>query len=422
MTLTKTADAATVDAGDPIGFTITVANGGPGTAKSVTLDDPLPAGSGSGVTWSINSGPTGSVTPTCSVSNGSPQHLTCSAVDLASGGHYTLHVTATTSFAECTKYDNTATAHATNAPDATGSASITCDRPSLSVTKTADAATVNAGDPIGFTITVANAGPGTAKSVTLDDPLPAGSGSGVTWSIASGPTGSVTPTCSVGSGSPQHLTCSAVDLASGGHYTLHVTATTSFRECTKYDNTATAHATNAPDATGSASISCLGPGLTVIKTADASTVNAGDPVGFTIAVSNGGPGTATSVTLHDPLPAGTAVAVDDRAGLRGARHLHDHGCRRAASRSTAPSVDMAASTTASVHIISSTSFANCTTYDNTATASATNAPDASDSASITCNAPSLTVTKTADAATVNAGDPSASRSRSRMPARVRRRV
>ena len=114
LSVTKLADngkhSQTVSAGDPIGFSITVANNGDGTAKNVTLDDVLPAGSGSGVTWSIDSGPTGSVTPTCSVSNGSPQELTCSAVDLASGDSYSLHVTAQTSFAECTSYDNTATA------------------------------------------------------------------------------------------------------------------------------------------------------------------------------------------------------------------------------------------------------------------------------------------------------------------------
>src|SRR5205807_1797271 len=160
LSVTKTADHATVNAGDPIGFTITVANGGPGTAKRVNLDDPLPAGSGAAVTWSIDSGPSGDVTPTCAVSSGSPQDLTCSAVDLAAGKSYTLHVTATTSFAECTSYDNTSTASARNAPNATVFPYTTLFRSDLSVTKTADHATVNAGDPIGFTITVANGGPG----------------------------------------------------------------------------------------------------------------------------------------------------------------------------------------------------------------------------------------------------------------------
>ena len=105
--MTKTADAATVDAGDPLGFTVTVANGGPGTAKGVTLSDPLPAGT-TAAGWSKASGPAG-----CSITGAvGSQTLSCTAVDLASGGSYSVHVTAATSFADCTTYDNTATASA----------------------------------------------------------------------------------------------------------------------------------------------------------------------------------------------------------------------------------------------------------------------------------------------------------------------
>ena len=45
---------------------------------------------------------------------------------------------------------------------------------------------VNAGDQIGFTVEVKNTGTGPAKGVTLDDPLPAGSGTGVTWAVDNG--------------------------------------------------------------------------------------------------------------------------------------------------------------------------------------------------------------------------------------------
>src|SRR5207248_1178719 len=245
-------------------------NAGPGTAKGVTLDDPLPAGSGAGLTWSIDSGPSGDVTPTCGIAAGD---LTCSAVDLAAGESYSLHIKATTSFAECTSYDNTATASATNAPDATGEDKITCNAPDLSVVKTADHQSVNAGDKIGFTVTVSNAGPGTAKGVTLDDPLPAGSGAGLTWSIDSGPSGDVTPTCGIAAGD---LTCSAVDLAAGESYSLHIKATTSFAECTSYDNTATASATNAPDATGEDKITCHLSSPTIVTTQDPAAGAIGD--------------------------------------------------------------------------------------------------------------------------------------------------
>ena len=144
---------------------ITVANGGPGTAKGVTLADPLPAGT-TATGWTLDSN-SGSANCVITGAVGS-QELDCSAVDLASGASYQLHVSAGTSFAACTEYDNQATASASNAPDAMGSDDITCEKPSLSVTKTADDASVNAGDPVGFTITVSNGGPGTAKGVMIN--------------------------------------------------------------------------------------------------------------------------------------------------------------------------------------------------------------------------------------------------------------
>ncbi|RNM16230.1 DUF11 domain-containing protein, partial [Nocardioides pocheonensis] len=67
-------------------------------------------------------------------------------------------------------------------------ANVTIRCAALTLTKTADNATVNAGSQIGFTITATNsnaAGTGDATGVVINDPLPAGSG--VDWSIASGP-------------------------------------------------------------------------------------------------------------------------------------------------------------------------------------------------------------------------------------------
>src|SRR5207245_5506811 len=119
--------------------------------------------------------------------------------------------------------NNAATASASNSAGKTGSASITVNAPTLAVTKTADAATVSAGDAIGFTIAVNNGGPGKAKTVTLSDALPGGSG--INWSIS--PAYSGPGTCSI-SGSPpsQTLNCSFGDLASGASASVHVTSAT----------------------------------------------------------------------------------------------------------------------------------------------------------------------------------------------------
>ena len=113
MTLTKTADADVVRAGETIGFTIKVSNGsagGTGTARAVVLDDPLPAGPG--IDWSIQSGPAN-----CSI-QGSPgsEILHCTAVDVAPGGSESVHVVSTTTAAGAGRYANTATVTAANHP------------------------------------------------------------------------------------------------------------------------------------------------------------------------------------------------------------------------------------------------------------------------------------------------------------------
>jgi len=89
----------------------------------------------------------------------------------------------------------------------------------LKVTSTPDAATTNAGAPIGITITVSNAGPGVEDNVALNDPLPAGTG--VSWSIS--PAYSGPGTCSIaGAVGSQVLTCSFGNLASGASASLHI--------------------------------------------------------------------------------------------------------------------------------------------------------------------------------------------------------
>src|SRR5207245_660979 len=144
VTVNKTADAATVSAGDAIGFTVTVNNAsGGGTAKSVMLSDALPGGSG--INWSIS--PAYSGPGTCSITGTAPtQTLNCSFGDLASGASASVHVMSATGTGSAGTYNNTATASASNSADKTGSASVTVNAPTLSVTKTADAATVSAGD------------------------------------------------------------------------------------------------------------------------------------------------------------------------------------------------------------------------------------------------------------------------------------
>ncbi len=172
MVLTKTADhLAPVNAGEQIGFTITLHNNGPGTATGAAINDPLPGGTSGTVTWSESPD-----SADCSIA-GAPgsQLLTCGPKTLASGEEIAVHVVATTSAANCGVYNNTATFTTTNDGSGPASASESCQRPTMVLTKTADhLAPVNAGEQIGFTVTLHNNGPGTATGAAINDPLPGG--------------------------------------------------------------------------------------------------------------------------------------------------------------------------------------------------------------------------------------------------------
>src|SRR4029077_3848702 len=175
----------------------------------------------------------------------------------ASLANFSVHITATTSAAECTLYANTASVTTTNDGSDISSATITCRSANVTILKTADAATVNAGDSIGFTVLVANPGAGTATGVTVNDPLPAGSGSGLAWSIGSQSNAGL---CSLSSPtSPQTLSCGPTTLASLATFSVHITATTPPAECTLYATPASVTTSNDGSDTSSTTISCNSP-------------------------------------------------------------------------------------------------------------------------------------------------------------------
>ena len=368
LSITKTADAATVSAGTAIGFTITVSNAGPGTATSVTLTDALPTGTG--IVWSISPAVSG-----CSISSNT---LSCNFGDLAAGGSKTVHVTSPTTGQSCKTYPNTATAQATNNAQVTANASTTVNCGEIQLTKTADAATVNAGESIGFTITASNSGAGDLTSVVVTDQLP--TQSGLSWSISPAVAG-----CSISSGT---LTCNFGTLASGASASVHITSPTTFASCATISNQASVATGNDGSGNASANVTVQCPSLHITKTADAATVSAGSSIGFTIGVSNSGPGTAKSVTLSDALPTGSGVSWSISPAVS--------GCSISSNTLTCNLGDMASGGSVSVHVTSSTAFASCKQYSNTASASATNHAQVQASASTTVQCPNLTITKTPD--------------------------
>src|SRR5439155_19106494 len=108
----------------------------------------------------------------------------CAFLNIAAGSALSAHATSPTTKDSCKTHNNTATVQASNNPAVQASASTTVKCAVNGITKVADHTQVNAGDPIGFVITVTNTGAGTAKNVTVTDPLP--TNAGLSWSIDAG--------------------------------------------------------------------------------------------------------------------------------------------------------------------------------------------------------------------------------------------
>jgi uncharacterized repeat protein (TIGR01451 family) len=144
LQITKTADAASVSAGSPIGFVVTITNNGPADATGVTISDTLPGGAG--IDWSENSA-------SCSISGSPgvpPEVLSCGPVTLAAnGGSLSVHLTSPTTAASCGTYDNRATFTSTNAGSGFADASTVVQCGALVIhknsTKSGTPAVANAG-------------------------------------------------------------------------------------------------------------------------------------------------------------------------------------------------------------------------------------------------------------------------------------
>ena len=208
VSITKVADAPSVYAGNPIGFTITVNSEGPATALNVQVADTLPTDAGT--SWSIDGG---SGAADCSISAGV---LSCDFGDMAAFSSLDVHITSPTTLetAKVSPVVNTATVTSDNAGsgESTDQVEVICPRVALTVKP--DASTVLLGDPAGYTMTVTRKLAGTVDDIGLTAPLP----KRMAWSVDGGTGQSM---CSVAG---QMLTCYFDEMNQGMSYSVHVTA------------------------------------------------------------------------------------------------------------------------------------------------------------------------------------------------------
>jgi uncharacterized repeat protein (TIGR01451 family) len=269
-------------AGSNVAYTLNVRNNGPATASNVVLSDPAPTG-----------------LTLVSVTGSGCTALPCTFPELVAGDVRT--VTATfavpSNFDTTTKISNVATIASTvsdstpsnNSATATTTVSSSVD---LSLQMTGPAS-VARGDNVAYSITLSNAGPSTAHTVSIADVTPAG----LTFVSNTGDCTTAFPCAfaTLAPGETKHITATftvPVDYAGASPIVDTATVTSADTETATANNLATVNTTVADSA--DVSVSQTGPAI----------VQAGNTVSYVVTVSNAGPSTAAAVELDDATPTG----------------------------------------------------------------------------------------------------------------------
>jgi uncharacterized repeat protein (TIGR01451 family) len=233
LSVTKVDTPDPVTGGATLTYTITVTNAGPDAASTVAWSDTLPAGT----TYDSLSFPAGWSCTTPAV--GAAGTVTCGVATLPVGSAvFTLTVAVDPAVAAGTVLSNTATVTSTTTDPSPGDLSATATTTvaasaDLSVTKDDAADPVFPGGNVVYTITVANAGPSSAASVSLSDPLPAAT----TFVSLSSPGGWSCTTPAVGANGT--VTCSIASLGVGNAvFTLTANVAAATANGTVISNTA----------------------------------------------------------------------------------------------------------------------------------------------------------------------------------------
>ncbi|SDT31847.1 conserved repeat domain-containing protein [Friedmanniella luteola] len=298
-------DAPTrVLAGEQLTWRVTVRNDGPSDAAGATTRLALPPGL-LGLTAVVDG--TG-----CPVT---ADGTLCALGALPAGEQRVLVVTGQLDPASlATALPATATAAATTADpdtaDLTATGSTTVGRAAdLALTKRVEGAVV-AGRAVTWSLVLTNPGPSTARDVVLTDALPAG--------VRPATATSGDADCAVADGT---LRCTRDQLAPGGTVQVRVTGTLDpAYPDTGLRNTASA-TTSTPDpvpggssATSDAEVGASAD-LRVGKALTSGLPVAGEPITFTVVVTNDGPSDATGVVLTDVVPSQVrAVTAGSDAG------------------------------------------------------------------------------------------------------------
>lgn len=299
--ISRSADLAIIKQGDPLPvitgtattFTLEVSNIGPSNATGVEVSDTLPTGLAfDAATSDAGCSAVGAV-------------VTCTVGALAAGAPsatVTIGVIVDSGVADGTLIQNTASVVGNEAdPVAANDASsvvIQTDRTSsLELVKVDLVDPVLAGEDVTYQLTVRNEGPSDVDDVMIVDTVPADF---VIDVLPLGCTESAT----------NEITCDAGDLTASASVTFEITLAVdpAVAHATQLVNAATAQGmTGTAAATSEETTIERVADVSVTKTTVTDPVIAGEPVVYTVEVSNAGPSIASNVVLADVLPASSAV-------------------------------------------------------------------------------------------------------------------
>lgn len=340
LALTKSGPAS-VAAGAPISWTLTVVNNGPDAASSVVVTDTLPAGA---TFQSAGSSPACALTGT----SGGSQIVTCTASLIASGGSTTFTITATAP-ATTGPAVNSAFVSSASTDPATGNDSTsfttTVNPPGadLKLDKTGPL-TAEPNDTFAYTLTVMNRGPANAADVTITDTLP----SGITY------LGSPEADWLCSESSPGLVTCSlfAVPLVAGDSSTVTLSVRGPGIQTTLTNSATVSSTTTDPDKTNNASSAttsftspCPDEGPALVAPASGATgvsspvtfrwLAIEDAIGYQVLISTSTGATETVATVDGSAPAGEEMSVEatvpDGRVIWWVRANFGFGCRPADS-------------------------------------------------------------------------------------------
>ncbi len=297
---------ATVVAGTQATYTVVVTNNGPSDAVNASVTDVLPPEA-----TLVSAVPSGS---------GACVALTCTWSKIAAGTSVSITIVAkiAASATDQSTIINRATATSPT-PDPNPNNN-TDDHPvivdtsaDMSITKRLTTGPLVPGTSERYELVVTNSGPSDAQSVVVSDTLP----SGLTATAATTTAGTcghdgVTVTCNLGTVAVGGVVTISVlvNVASGvtGNVTNTATVTSPTKDPTPVNNTNTAVDPSVP--------SVPSADVGIVKTVSPSPFVPGQPVTYTLTVSNAGPSDAVDVTVSDLIPSGmTGTAVTTSAGL-----------------------------------------------------------------------------------------------------------